>query len=119
MIDCIRPAIKPIRPDEFSDETKDCTVRALSVAADISYEDAHAAMEMAGRKPKRGIRTKLALIKLAPIFESKAVIRGRITIGRFCQRFPKGRYLVRRNRYNGGHAFAVVDGIAYDAQASP
>ncbi len=98
------------RPDSFAFERKDCTVRAFSTAANIPYQDAHAAMELGGRKPKRGVYTPAALAKLKPLVESTPVIRKRITLQAFCKRFPEGRYLMRRK----GHAFAVVDGKAYD-----
>lgn len=44
-------------------EAKDCAVIALSVACDVPYEDAHAALELAGRQPRGS--SKLSMFPVA------------------------------------------------------
>lgn len=39
------------------DESRDCTVRALSAASGMSYDDAHICMELAGRRRNHGAHT--------------------------------------------------------------
>ncbi|MHC4300520.1 MAG: hypothetical protein ACYS7Y_24860, partial [Planctomycetota bacterium] len=38
-------------------ETRDCTVKAIAIAGDLSYEDAHCLLELFGRKPRSGTYT--------------------------------------------------------------
>lgn len=42
-------------------EKKDCVVRAIAVAAQIRYADAHACCELGGRKPNRPFWTRRGL----------------------------------------------------------
>jgi hypothetical protein len=93
-------------------ERRDCTVRALAIAAEIPYADAHAALELAGRKHGQGARMVEALAKLQPLFNIETIFPSydTRTLGRFVKEFPNGRYLCRISR----HCFAVVDGVVHD-----
>jgi hypothetical protein len=110
-------ACRGIRPPEYKSERNDCTVRALAIACDISYKDAHALLELAGRRPKRGVFIYDALHQLKPLLKIEQVFKvdkstdfHTITAKTFTKRFPKGRYLVNKR----GHAFNVVDGVLID-----
>jgi hypothetical protein len=53
-------------------EKRDCTVRALAIAADIPYSEAHALMALEGRRPKCGMygfNVESALKNLPTLFE--------------------------------------------------
>ena len=42
------------KSSDAMNETKDCTVIAVSVVCGIPYEEAHALLAKAGRKPRKG-----------------------------------------------------------------
>jgi hypothetical protein len=105
------------KPDGFRGERNDCTVRAFSTAAQIPYQDAHAAMELAGRRRGHAVSLIAAVADLSILFDIKSVFNWRnhgakITVATFLKRYPKGRYLCRKS----GHAFAVADGVAFDIE---
>ena len=54
MIDNLRYSVTP---ESFRDETRDCTVHALANALGISYADAHACAQLAGRKAGKGMQS--------------------------------------------------------------
>ena len=93
-------------------ERRDCTVRALAIAAQIPYADAHAALELAGRKHRHGVRMVDALDELQALFKIEKVVPSydTRTLGKFVKKFPTGRYLCRISN----HCFAVVDGVVHD-----
>lgn len=96
-------------------ERNDCTVIAAALATGESYEDAHAALELFGRKPGHGtsIHSTLRALDLLGYrhnrvqFEPASVQ----TIAR--QLDPKARYVV----FTSNHALAVVDGVVEDWSA--
>lgn len=100
------------RTESHPAERRDCTVRALAVAAGVTYEVAHDELAKAGRKNGRGI--KLASIigrgKLSR-FTFRRVGRSPKTVQRFLKEHPQGRFLCRKSR----HAFAIIDGVIYDS----
>ena len=98
------------RPAKFAYERHDCAVRALAVAADISYDEAHAALKRNGRKDKRATYPASTRGVAAEYgFVEEPEKRGK-TLAQFTRQQPVGRYLVRiRN-----HALAVVDGVVHD-----
>lgn len=100
------------RPEGFENECKDCTVRAMSLVANIPYSIVHSAFEKSGRKNKHGFHMKSGGIhKVCKVLgiEAKQVKRHGSLIG-FINKFPKGRYLCVKR----GHAFAVIDGVVHD-----
>ena len=96
-------------------ENRDCAVRALSVAASISYEHAHRLLKAAGRMDKGSTPHHTITIAINTSFPEA-------TLGKSPKRgvplsqmllfgyFAKGRYLV----VTGRHALAVVDGVVHD-----
>lgn len=50
-----------IRDREHWSETNDCTVRALTVAGSMRYQDAYAIMELSGRKSNKGANVRQGL----------------------------------------------------------
>jgi hypothetical protein len=98
-------------------EHNDCAVRALSVAAGLPYESAHALLKKHGRVDNRGTYpssiTK-ALIDLAP---ESTFTHGdrRLTLGTFTKLMPMGTFIV----FVRGHVLSVVDGTVHDWKEAP
>lgn len=99
-------------------EKLDCSVRALAVAADISYDEAHAALKEAGRPDgkrtphatSRELYRKLGF-RCCIIRQGGIACHGlRMTLMQFIAANPRGRFIVHRR----GHAFAVLDGVVHD-----
>lgn len=90
-------------------EQNDCTVRAMSKAFDVPYEEAHKFLLKNGRKPKRGVAFRLVIgEKPRTIFKKRiAFHKARGTVATFLKRHPKGVYIVTVTR----HVFAVKDGV--------
>ena len=100
-------------------ERSDCAVRAISIAACISYEAAHALLEKHGRQ--RGKPTKWTVIRKAMEdlfpevwFKSFASTKP-LTLVRICELYPKGNFVLFTTR----HAFALCDGVVHDWQSHP
>lgn len=99
-------------------ETADCTVRALSIAADISYDEAHQICEDLGRPHRRGFRMPVEqCFKLAGCVATKVDHTYRssygthqMTVATVAKRFPRGSYIARIR----GHVLAIVDGQVQD-----
>jgi len=92
-------------------DNNNCTICALSTSAGIPYNEAFEIGKAAGRKTGRGFHTeKLALTAKKHGISLRKMKHKPITIQKFLERYPTGRYLVRRR----GHAFAIIDGIIYD-----
>ena len=111
----------------FPEETKDCTVRAVSIAIDIPYAVAHAMLSKAGRPDKDGPRASVFTAFMKSIGYTKYEYparyykvekcygtierRARITFKRWLPEHSTGRYIVDMR----GHVFAVIDGVVHDA----
>jgi hypothetical protein len=100
-------------------ETNDCTVVAYSMATpNCTYDRAHELLASAGRKPRKGLRFDMTMHKMvhSPISEYGVIpyqlkkIERRITLNKFVNDNPRGRFIVTTR----GHAFAVVNGTVYD-----
>lgn len=115
----------------FTEEQKDCTVRALAIAVDIPYKDAHLYMAARGRREGHGVHStpiyngynqggkmlKPTKIGTKFVYDSvkdtyvKTYI-GPHTVGQFlAQADPAKRYIVLVD----GHVFAVVGGKMLDS----
>lgn len=101
----------PLRPDTHAHEKKDCTVRALSLAANIPYERAHEILKELGRKEGHGIRFKdvaQEAFKMAGV-KVKLVKRSG-TANTVIKTYPTSTlYCLKR-----GHAFVIKDGKILD-----
>lgn len=101
-------------------ERSDCTVMAWSNCFDAEYSASHAWMKKHGRKDRKGmnnlhIRQALENVEKAKVKIGPYSRKNRITLKRFCEEHPVGRYyiLVR------GHALCVKDGVVYDHSEKP
>lgn len=98
------------RSKEGFAETKDCTVRALSIVSDTSYAAAHEFLKSKGRKSGRGF----AFIKLIGAkYDGKmiqALPKPHCTVGSYIKNHATGNYIIRVN----GHVLAVKNGVIYD-----
>lgn len=109
-------------------EQKDCSVRALSNAMQISYEEAHAKIHSIGRKQGKPVDAgdlskfyreaglKMQIVgttKLADYFHrihrDVEAIEGR-TVENMVKQLQTGRHIVNTK----GHVFAVVHGLVLD-----
>lgn len=93
-------------------EDRDCGVIALSVCCDVSYEDAHVALELAGRakrKPTYAYMYEPAVSLLNKRLVSTNKFKSR-TIRTLERELDKGNYLVRVT----GHAVGVCGGKVVD-----
>ena len=91
--------------DGFFREKSDCVVRAVAVAHNMPYKDAHELLSLAGRKDGRGTFR----YQMKDLLGEPSGSGG--TVQRFLLEHPKGNFIVRVTR----HAFAVRDGIVYDS----
>lgn len=92
---------------------RNCTVVALAAATGLPYDEAHKIAEKAGRLFNKGFRSE----KLIKYFNTKhgrnqfrKVKRTAITVQKFCKKYPKGSYYVRKK----GHAYAIINGTVVD-----
>jgi hypothetical protein len=95
-------------------QKNDCVVRAFAVAFKQSYDCIYESLAKMGRKCSRGT--------MKGIWQTWIEERGqkisfpaekgkkRMTPVEFCQKFPKGRFVVQV----AGHLFAVIDGVVHD-----
>jgi len=98
-------------------QKNDCTVRALAIATNLTYDDAYDVLAKAGRKCSKGFHFRdwaknrtVAGYKL--IHHSFPAVKGqrRMNLASFCERFPNGRYILKTAK----HVVAVIDGILMD-----
>jgi hypothetical protein len=102
-------------------ETDDCTVRAMAIAADIPYDKAHAILSLAGRPENYGAHFKT--------IASKAIVNGyqfdyipfpavknklRMRQAEFVRTYPVGRFIL----HTAKHVMACVDGTIFDTGKS-
>src|SRR5216684_4002870 len=104
---------------EYKNEKHDCTVFAISIAAQMPYGAAHRELELAGRKARKGFPTRQFIsfkqnrianyrVSEVPLFAIRP------TLARVRHLTQSGRYIVTITR----HAFAVIDGIVHDSYPS-
>jgi len=92
-----------------------CTVNALANTTGMPYDVAHVICAASGRPPGKGWHPSLILLHAKKYgVKSKTVLRSRQTLQKFIEKHPVGSFYVATSR----HAFAVVDGVVMDWQAS-
>jgi hypothetical protein len=108
-------------PFEYSDggctvqgETRDCTVRAIALAADMPYADAHALLRQAGRRNGRKFPFRIFMrlcttLGYYRVHDCTEVVKAS-TVGQFLKKNLPGRFMVLIR----GHVFAVIDGTVRD-----
>jgi hypothetical protein len=129
----INTAIKAIgAPEVFKGETNDCTVKALSVALAIPYDQAYLyAKRSLNRRPNVGptgkvLQRAFSFDKAFTELKGKAIkttykqVDGRMldrdmTIGTFVRVYSSGTYYLVVNK----HALVVKDGIVFDHSDKP
>lgn len=97
-------------------EHNDCAVRALAIAANKPYEEAHAIFKKHGRKNRHG--TPLTVIfraasEVNPNVKYKSIRKpngSRYTARTIGEALPKGNYIIHYN----GHVAAMVNGCVED-----
>ena len=104
-------------------ESKDCSVRAVSIACNIPYPDSHTTFHMFGRKPCKGTPrtvTDAVLDFLADIgdiqYWKPLQVPDGLTVRSIATdpQFNKGRYIVIISR----HMLAMIDGVVHDWTAN-
>lgn len=93
-------------------DTKNCTIRALSISCGISYKQADEIGTLAGRQRNKGFYSE-KLMKEATkhgITYKRKVFIPKISVKKFIQTYPKGRFFCVRR----GHAFTFIEGTIYD-----
>jgi hypothetical protein len=103
---------------KFGFEENDCTVRALSLAGNISYAKAHKIAKDRGRKDLKAFNSFLLILEARKQGMNWKILRNGTklmlfegdTIAKFSKTHPKGRYLLCTR----SHAVAVVDGVIHD-----
>jgi len=105
--------------DGFTKERKDCTVRAIAVACEVPYSEAHDELARRGRKDSKGCQF-VKMVDSDPVFCGKRLVpvydqknhNGKcICLVTAIKRFPTGRYIIRKAH----HVFALIDGVVHDA----
>lgn len=99
----------------FHNEYNDCAVRAVAIACELPYADAHKKLKAHGRKDGKTTYGFVAFVdkkiktekKLKPA-KKKASLG---TLATFIKTNPKGTFIACKR----GHAFAVIDGIVHDS----
>lgn len=117
-----------IRPKEFENESRDCTVRAFSLASNIPYAEVHAGFKKLGRTEKHGIhigkktkvngkvykirkKNRIDTKDLEKEFGVKMTQVARSgTPRRLIKKHSTGRFYCLKR----GHAFAIIDGLICD-----
>ena len=111
------------RPDSLA-ESKDCVVRALSLAFNKPYLDVHAICAKVGRRKHQGMRTPAIDAAIGMLTGNMADglqqttkynrvhtdKHPRLTFAQFAAKYPKGRFVVVMR----GHALALIDGVYHD-----
>jgi hypothetical protein len=102
-------------------ERLDCTVLALAAVAELPYADAHKLLASAGRVRRKGFRlfgwldSQFHIHGVDPGFGKYRAVPVRmyedITLAKVLRDFPRGRFLARQRK----HAFAIIDGKAWNA----
>lgn len=94
-------------------ERNDCTVRALTITTNSTYQDAYTLLSNFGRKPNKGTNIRKFFKKNKSVLGSsftKLPFRKPITLNKFVKKYTLGTYYVRISK----HVFVVKDGIAID-----
>lgn len=94
------------------DNTDDCAIRALALAAGLPYDDAHDVL----KGNSSSDRTKdLASLHVEKMTFPSVKGQPRMTPSMFCRKFPKGTFIVKTAK----HVFVIRDGVALDLRQEP
>lgn len=98
-----------------ANEKRDCVIRALSIAACIDYNTAHALLKKHGRKDKRGTPLHVSIAALKELFPDVEMKSANVSLDFFARSHTQGHYLV----YTRNHAIALCDGVIHDWSSHP
>jgi hypothetical protein len=100
-----------------SKQKNDCTVRALSLSAEVDYDIAYDLLKDRGRKSSKGHffpkqRSDDIALGYKFIWKSFPAVKGqkRMNPERFAEEFPEGVYICRTAK----HVYMVQDGVVHD-----
>ena len=93
-------------------EERDCCVRAIAIAANIPYAEAHSMLAAHGRIDNHRTQRFVFLMDVWKKIGQYKIFRvqGGGTLNQFMNEDAPGRFIVRIR----GHAFAVVNGTIHD-----
>lgn len=89
---------------------KDCSVRALAVAACISYDEAHEAFRKHGRLTDAPTFYNVSHATYKSLFPEAGWRSYGMSLSRFLRSHDRGHYVLHTRT----HAFAVCDGVVHD-----
>lgn len=102
-------------------EKNDCAVRSFSVVWDVPYDKAHEHFRQFAKR-KHGGGLSNSLFETADQWCPKTKMKkgpysdtNRITLKKFCQQHPQGRYWIGV----ANHCLAVIDGVVHDYKYGP
>ena len=99
------------RPQGFEKETRDCTIRALSLVANLPYMRVHSAFKEMGRKDGHGIIVNKVLQRVFKMLKLEAKqIKRSGSVNKLIRDNPKGNIFCLKR----AHAFALIDGVTHD-----
>lgn len=90
----------------------DCAIRALATAAGVPYD--HAFGVLKGKTPLSKLKP-LAALRVEKITFPSVKGQPRMTPVMFCQKFPRGTFIVKTAKY----VFVIRDGVALDVRKEP
>ena len=96
---------------KFEHEKLDCTVRAVALARQISYIEAHSLLKNWGRKDRHKFNNWLGFIAIQPWAKAVEFSTVWLTLNQFLKDHPLGTYILRMK----GHVFAVNKGCVLDS----
>jgi hypothetical protein len=98
-------------------ERNDCAVKAFAIVMNTSYDRAHKHLSLqCGRQHRKHGPIQCDKVLPESLKNTKhrvgpyAWVGEKVTIKKFCDKHPIGRYFVLVR----GHAIAIIDGIVYD-----
>ena len=102
-------------PNPVGRETGDCVIRAIAIATDQSWRETYRVLcrygEVQGDLPNSNMVWNMYLRERGgKQFLLPETCPDCITVSAFCDRYPKGVYVIG----TGDHAVAVIDGDWYD-----
>ena len=101
-------------------DRRDCGVISISVLANVPYQDAYAACELAGRIKNHGMRIHQILDALSMLNKKYIMVEDfpfypkGCTPRQFVKYYPTGKYLCTTRN----HALAVIGGVVEDYSAN-
>jgi hypothetical protein len=101
--------------EERGGERNDCSIRAFSVAACVSYDTALKLFARHGRRPNKGTPGWVTQAVLKDAFPQVQSFCPLLTLTQFVKKYPVGHYIL----HTRNHALAVIDGDVHDWKMRP